>query len=104
MVKRNRKNINKKILLFYMDLEQKIDKIITILTNIETRLDKIEENLNGIKEDNKVVEQDCLKMREHIDFVEHTYDAVKMPLNYLKNNIEYIMGSKSVDMLLLEDT
>ena len=53
-----------------MDLEQKIDKIITILTNIETRLDKIEENLNGIKEDNKVVEKDCLKMREHIDFVE----------------------------------
>ena len=46
-----------------MDLEQKIDKIINILTNIETRLDKIEENLNGIKEDNKVVEKDCLKMR-----------------------------------------
>ena len=87
-----------------MELEQKLDKIISILTNIEIRLDKIEENIIGIKEDNKVVEKDCLKMREHIDFVEHTYDAVKMPLNYLKNNIEYIMGSKSADLLLLEDT
>lgn len=87
-----------------MDLEKQLNSIISILRNIETRLDKIEENIIGIKEDNKVVEKDCLKMREHIDFVEHTYDAVKMPLNYLKNNIEYIMGSKSTDLLLIEDT
>lgn len=87
-----------------MDLEKQLNSIISILRNIETRLDKIEENIIGIKEDNKVVEKDCLKMREHIDFVEHTYDAVKMPLNYLKNNIEYIMGSKSPDLLLIEDT
>jgi archaellum component FlaC len=86
-----------------MDLEKQFNTIISILRNIETRLDKIEENIIGIKEDNKVVEKDCLKMREHIDFVEHTYDAVKMPLNYLKNNIEYIMGSKSPDLLLIED-
>lgn len=86
-----------------MDLEKQLNTIISILRNIETRLDKIEENIIGIKEDNKVVEKDCLKMREHIDFVEHTYDAVKMPLNYLKNNIEYIMGSKSTDLLLIED-
>ena len=87
-----------------MELEKQLNTIIMILTNIEKRLDKIEENIIGIKEDNKAVEKDCLKMREHIDFVEHTYDAVKMPLNYLKNNIEYIMGSKSVDLLLIEDT
>ena len=87
-----------------MELEKQLNTIIMILTNIEKRLDKIEENIIGIKEDNKTVEKDCLKMREHIDFVEHTYDAVKMPLNYLKNNIEYIMGSKSVDLLLIEDT
>ena len=87
-----------------MELYEQLNKIIIILTNIETRLNKIEENIIGIKEDNKVVENDCLKMREHIDFVEHTYDAVKMPLNYLKNNIEYIMGSKSVNLLLIEDT
>jgi hypothetical protein len=87
-----------------MELYEQLNKIIMILTNIETRLNKIEENIIGIKEDNKVVENDCLKMREHIDFVEHTYDAVKMPLNYIKNNIEYIMGSKSVDLLLIEDT
>jgi archaellum component FlaC len=86
-----------------MDLEKQFNTIISILRNIETRLDKIEENIIGIKEDNKVVEKDCLKMREHIDFVEHTYDAVKMPLNYLKNNIEYIMGSKSPDLLLIEE-
>jgi hypothetical protein len=87
-----------------MELDQQLNTIIRILTNIETRLDKIEENIIGIKEDNKAVEKDCSKMREHIDFIEHTYDAVKMPLNYLKNNIEYIMGSKSADLLLIEDT
>jgi archaellum component FlaC len=87
-----------------MELDKQLNTIIRILTNIETRLDKIEENIIGIKEDNKAVEKDCSKMREHIDFIEHTYDAVKMPLHYLKNNIEYIMGSKSVDLLLIEDT
>lgn len=86
-----------------MDLEKHLHTIITLLTNIEARLDKIEANIIGIKEDNKIVENDCSKMREHIDFVEQTYDAVKLPLNYFKTNIEYIMGSKSTDLLYLQD-
>ena len=86
-----------------MELEQKLDKIISILTNIEIRLDKIEENIIGIKEDNKVVEKDCLKMREHIDFVEHTYDAIKMPLTYVKNKIEYMMRIEPVGMLVIDE-
>ena len=79
-----------------MDIEGKLTFIINKLTNIEDRLISIEEN-------NKIVEKDCVKMREHIDFIEHTYDAVKLPLNYLKTNIEYIIGSKSVEMPLIED-
>ena len=86
-----------------MDIEGKLTFIINKLTNIEDRLINIEENIVSLKEDNKIVEKDCLKMREHIDFIEHTYDSVKMPLNYLKTNIEYIIGSKSIEMPLIED-
>jgi archaellum component FlaC len=86
-----------------MDLNNQLATIINILTNIESRLTNIEENIVSMKEDNKAVEKDCCKMREHIDFIEHTYDAVKMPLNYLKTNIEYIIGTKSPSLPLIED-
>ena len=84
-------------------MEKQLSTIIDILSNIEERLDKIESNIIVLNEGTKVVEKDCSKMREHIDFVEHTYDAIKMPLTYVKNKIEYMMRIEPVGMLVIDE-
>lgn len=69
-------------------MEDKLDCVLSSLKTIESRLDKIEHHL-------KIVNNDCSKMNEHIQFVEKTYNAARTPLNYIKNKIEYMMGSSS---------
>jgi len=57
------------------------------LKKIEARLDSIEASIAIIANNSKCVEQDCSKMREHIQFIEKTYEMVRTPLNYIKNCI-----------------
>jgi len=77
-------------------MDEKLDEILHTLKTVESRLDNIEGHL-------KIVNKDCSKMNEHIEFVEKTYNAARMPLNYIKNKIEYIMhGSASTELPKLE--
>lgn len=69
-------------------MEEKIDSLLISLKSIESRLDNIESHL-------KIVNKDCSKMNEHIEFIEKTYTAARTPLNYIKNKIEYMMGSSN---------
>jgi len=61
---------------------EKLDLILESIKNIETRLNLIEQVLN----------KNCSKMEDHINFVESTYNIVRKPLNYLKNKVEGVMG------------
>jgi archaellum component FlaC len=81
----------------------KIDIIIEMLKNIEERLSSIESNLGIVIDKNKKVGEDCSKMREHINFVENTYSLIRTPLSYIKNKIEFVMGSKPASDLPLLD-
>ena len=47
------------------------------LENLEKKMDKILE----------LLETDCKKMSNHIDFVENVYESIKMPFNYLMDRI-----------------
>ena len=47
------------------------------LENLEKKMDKILE----------LLEKDCKKMSNHIDFVENVYENIKMPFNYLMDRI-----------------
>lgn len=67
---------------------EKLDHILELLKSIEKRLIVLEDRLSA-------VDQSCQKMNNHIEFVENTYEIVRTPLNFMKNRIEYIMGSKS---------
>jgi hypothetical protein len=58
-------------------------EIITILKQIEKRLESIEKRMDQIDNHLGIVKQDCSKMGEHIDFVEHAYSILRKPLNYL---------------------
>jgi len=58
------------------------------IQNIEKRLDKIEKT--------------STKMSNHINFVEKTYNILRLPLTWLKNKVEYT--SSYQELPLLEDT
>ena len=63
---------------------------ITILKN---KIERIEEKLDAIlqKMDNNII-KNCDKMGDHIDFVNNVYDTVKVPLHYLSNKVQKMIG------------
>lgn len=76
------------------------------MSSIEERLKRIEEQIEKL---NKKMEgldtfirhnlaKDCSKMSEHIDFVDQVYETVRSPLNYICNNINYVLGDSSQNM------
>lgn len=62
------------------NIDDKLDKIINILDNLQLRIDLLESRQN-------ITTQNCSRMDSHIDFVEETY-------NKLCNPIAYIAGHK----------
>ena len=77
------------------------DKLIKIMTRLEERLANIETIIGIVVKNNKIVEEDCSKMRQHIDFIENTYALVRTPLSYIKEKIEYVMGRETTTELPL---
>lgn len=47
------------------------------MTILETKLDKIID----------LLERDCKKMSDHIDFVENVYETVKSPFYFIMNKV-----------------
>lgn len=78
------------------NMEEKIDEMLSSLTSIDGRLDAIEKHL-------KIINTDCSRMNDHIQFIEKTYNATRAPLNYIKNKIEHMMsGSSTTELPKLE--
>ena len=71
-----------------------MDSVLESLKNIERRLSVIENRLNGVELSNS-------KIADHIIFIEKTYDLVRTPLGYLKNKIEFMMGTSQQQQLEL---
>ena len=69
------------------------------MTRLEERLANIETIIGIVVKNNKIVEEDCSKMRQHIDFIENTYALVRTPLSYIKEKIEYVMGKEITNEL-----
>lgn len=63
---------------------------ITILKN---QVERMEEKLDAIlqKMDNNII-KNCDKMGDHIDFVNNVYDTVKVPLHYISNKVQRMIG------------
>jgi len=58
------------------------------LVELENRMKSLETKIDKILE---LVESDCKKMREHIDFVETVYENVKTPFNYVMDRVNYLV-------------
>lgn len=77
----------------------KLDVIVETLKRIEDRLSTLEKTISDGLKKNKCVEENCSKMREHIDFIENTYSVIRAPLSYIKTKIEYVMGKEITNEL-----
>jgi hypothetical protein len=63
------------------------------LTNLKNQVERMEEKLDAImqKLDNNII-KNCDKMGDHIDFVNNVYDTVKVPLHYISNKVQKMIG------------
>lgn len=63
------------------------------ITNLKNQVERIEEKLDAIlqKMDNNII-KNCDKMGDHIDFVNNVYDTVKVPLHYISNKVQKMIG------------
>lgn len=63
------------------------------INNLKSHLERMEEKLDSIlqKMDTNVI-KNCDKMGEHIDFVNNVYDTVKVPLHYISNKVQKMIG------------
>jgi uncharacterized protein Yka (UPF0111/DUF47 family) len=67
-----------------MNQDEDVQQIVNKITQIENKIDKLETKLNKILE---LLEKDCKKMTDHIDFIENVYDNVKSPFYYLMDKV-----------------
>jgi hypothetical protein len=60
---------------------------------LKNQVERIEEKLDAImqKLDTNII-KNCDKMGEHIDFVNNVYDTVKVPLHYISNKVQKMIG------------
>ena len=78
----------------------KIEDIINLnkVIELDKRFTIIEEKMDKIL---NLLETDCKKMSNHIDFVENVYDNVKMPFYYVMDKVKCLV---STDNKILDDT
>ena len=80
-----------------------IDQIINKIIQIENKIDKLETNMNRLesKLDKllEILEKDCKKMTDHIDFIENVYDNVKSPFYYLMDKVNSLSLLSNTRML-----
>jgi uncharacterized protein YaaN involved in tellurite resistance len=73
-----------------MNKDEEIHDKITL----ETRCERIEQKLDKILE---LLEKDCKKMTDHIDFIENVYDNVKSPFYYLMDKVNLLSTNRMLE-------
>ena len=73
-----------------IDVQQIVNKII----QIENKIDKLETKLDKLLE---LLEKDCKKMTDHIDFIENVYDNVKSPFYYLMDKVNLLSNTRMLE-------
>ena len=72
-------------------MNQNILDIHEKLVALETRCERIEQKMDKILE---LLEKDCKKMTDHIDFIENVYDNVKSPFYYLMDKVNVLSTNR----------
>ena len=69
------------------------------MLDLENQFKIIDKKMDKILE---ILEKDCKKMSEHIDFVENVYDNVKMPFYYVMDKVNYLV-TNDIKKLLVDE-
>lgn len=72
--------------------DDKLDILLTKLSNIEIKLEGLEKDIQTIKEQ-------TTKMDDHVDFVNNVYETVEAPLHYITDKFHYMIGSSNTKQL-----
>jgi uncharacterized protein YaaN involved in tellurite resistance len=68
------------------------------MNDIDSKLIEIEHKVHGIEKKLdriiELLEKDCKKMVDHIDFVETVYDSVKMPFYYVMDKVSLLSSNR----------
>ena len=68
--------------------------ILEKIVALENRCERIEYKLDKILE---LLEKDCKKMTDHIDFIENVYDNVKSPFYYLMDKVNLLSTNRMLE-------
>ena len=74
-----------------MNEDQEILDIHEKLVALESRCERMEQKMDKILE---LLEKDCKKMTDHIDFIENVYDNVKSPFYYLMDKVNLLSTNR----------
>ena len=68
------------------------------IMNLKKKVERMEEKLDSVLEklDTSII-KNCDKMGDHIDFVNNVYDTVKVPLHYLSNKVQKMIGGTTAN-------
>jgi hypothetical protein len=67
------------------------DEVMNKIIELEKRCERMETKMDKILE---LLENDCKKMTDHIDFVENVYDNVKSPFYYLMDKVNILSSNR----------
>lgn len=89
-----------------MDIIENNHQIMKILKDIQDQIQTIENKIDALNKKSTNVEQDCQQMRNHIYFIETTYNIVRTPLNYITNKINTLIHNNRevVDLPMIENS
>lgn len=83
--------------------EEKLDKILNLLNSLYLKVNELDDKVNKLIENQRNIENDCSKMKGHINFVEDTYEKVREPLNFITEQVNYILGYENRELPVIED-
>ena len=67
------------------------DILVQKIIELEKRCERMETKMDKILE---LLEKDCKKMTDHIDFVENVYDNVKSPFYYIMDKVNILSTNR----------
>ena len=67
------------------------EEIMNKIVELEKRFEQMETKMDKILE---LLEKDCKKMTDHIDFVENVYDNVKSPFYYIMDKVNILSTNR----------
>lgn len=64
------------------------------MLELEKKFEIMEKKMDRILE---LLETDCKKMSDHINFVENVYDNVKTPFYYVMDKVKYLVSGDNIN-------